>query len=286
MTDTQRLWDRRADETPKSYAAFLAYVALGARRSVREAARQHCVKTASSGPKNTTVKHWLRWSARHKWVSRSLARDEWIARTSDDQIVSNVTACKLALTTRALDYLTANDGADFLRAARALSLHFPLIQRVADVSERIEDLSDIPDADIERMKEIRDAARAKNDIVGRLLEDHRKHCPDICGELEYPRTIPGKRQKANDVSESPAVRDSLLRTSPTSPSGPADPSVRPHGNTTATPQQPGKSPATRILKLKKIKLSWPSLHYAKAKGALLLSPSPPRIPPAQLRFVE
>ena len=33
MTDTPRLWDRRADETPKSYAAFLA---LGARRSVPE----------------------------------------------------------------------------------------------------------------------------------------------------------------------------------------------------------------------------------------------------------
>ena len=33
MTDTPRLWDRRADETPKSYAAFRAYVALGARRS-------------------------------------------------------------------------------------------------------------------------------------------------------------------------------------------------------------------------------------------------------------
>ena len=73
MTDTPRLWDRSADETPKSYAAFLA---LGARRSVREAARQHCVNTASSGPKNTTAKHWLRWSARHKWVSRSLASDE------------------------------------------------------------------------------------------------------------------------------------------------------------------------------------------------------------------
>ena len=65
--------------------------------------------------------------------------------------MSNVTACKLALTTRALDYLTANDGADFLRAARALSLHFPPMQRMAD----------IPDADIARMKAIRDAARAK-----------------------------------------------------------------------------------------------------------------------------
>ena len=150
MTDTPRLWDRRADETPKSYAAFRAYVALGARRSVREAAHQNHIKTTSTGEissvEDTTVRTWLGWSARHKWVSRSLARDEWIARTSDDQIVSNVTACKLALTTRALDYLTANDGADFLRAARALSLHFPPMQRVEDVSERIEDLSDIPHA--------------------------------------------------------------------------------------------------------------------------------------------
>ena len=61
------------------------------------------------------------WSARHKWVSRSLARDEWIARTSDEQIVSNVTACKLALTTRAHDFLTANDGPNFLRAMSARS---------------------------------------------------------------------------------------------------------------------------------------------------------------------
>ena len=95
-------------------------------------------------------------------MSRSLARDEWIARTADDQIVTNVTACKLALTERAHDFLTANDGPNFLRAARALSLHFPPIQRMADVSERIEDLSDIPDATLEEMRAIRDAARAKN----------------------------------------------------------------------------------------------------------------------------
>ena len=96
-------------------------------------------------------------------MSRSLARDEWIARTSDDQTVTNVTAVKLALTTRAHDFLTANDGADFLRAARALSLHFPPMQRVADVSERIEDLSDVPDATREEMRAIRDAARQKNE---------------------------------------------------------------------------------------------------------------------------
>ena len=143
-------WDRLPTETPKFYAAFRAYVALGARRSVREAARQYHSNTTATGEissvEDTTVRTWMGWSARHKWVSRSLARDEWIARTSDEQIVSNVTACKLALTTRTHDFLTANDGPNFLRAARALSVHVPPMQRVADVSERIEDLSDIPDA--------------------------------------------------------------------------------------------------------------------------------------------
>ena len=45
-------------------------------------------------------------------------------------------ACMLALATKAHDFLKSPDSADFLRAARALSLHFPPIQRVANVSER------------------------------------------------------------------------------------------------------------------------------------------------------
>ena len=153
---------------------------FASRQNLREAAaRQHHVKTASSGPEVTTVKHWLRWSARHKWVSRSLARDEWIARTSDEQIVSNVTACKLALTTRAHDFLTANDGPNFIRAARALSMHVPPIQRVADVSERIEDLSDVPDATREERRAIRDAARQKNEETPET--PWRDHSPECCG---------------------------------------------------------------------------------------------------------
>ena len=159
MTDTQRRWDRLPTETPKSYAAFRAYVALGARRSVREAARQYHSKTIAAGEissaEDTTVGTWMGWSAKHKWVSRSLARDEWIARTSDDQIIINKLACDLALVTRAHDFLTSTDSEVFLRGARAFTLQHPPMQRVADVSERIEDLSDIPDADIERMKEIR-----------------------------------------------------------------------------------------------------------------------------------
>ena len=40
-----------------------------------------------------------------------------------------------------------------------------------------------------------------------------------------------------------------------------------------------------LRELKKIKKAWPDLHYSTAKGALILSPSPPRIAPSQLRLV-
>ena len=38
--------------------------------------------------------------------------------------------------------------------------------------------------------------------------------------------------------------------------------------------------------LYKIKDAWTDLHYSTAKGALILSPSPPRIAPSQFRLVE
>ena len=41
-----------------------------------------------------------------------------------------------------------------------------------------------------------------------------------------------------------------------------------------------------LRELKKIKDAWRDLHYQTVKGALLLSPSPPRIAPSQLRLVE
>ena len=49
MTDTQRRWDRLPTETPKSYAAFRAYCEMGAKRSVREAARQYHSNTTATG---------------------------------------------------------------------------------------------------------------------------------------------------------------------------------------------------------------------------------------------
>ena len=41
-----------------------------------------------------------------------------------------------------------------------------------------------------------------------------------------------------------------------------------------------------LRELKKIKMAWPDLHYRTVKGALVLSPSLPRIAPSQLHLVE
>ncbi len=50
-------------------------------------------------------------------------------------------------------------------ASRVIVEHFPPVARVADVSdvERFEDLSDLSDEALNRMKEIRDSERAKNE---------------------------------------------------------------------------------------------------------------------------
>ena len=40
-----------------------------------------------------------------------------------------------------------------------------------------------------------------------------------------------------------------------------------------------------LRELKKIKRAWPELNYETVTGGLLLSPSPPRIPPAQLQLI-
>ena len=41
-----------------------------------------------------------------------------------------------------------------------------------------------------------------------------------------------------------------------------------------------------LRELKKINRAWPDLHYHTVTGGLILSPSPPHIPPAQLQLIS
>ena len=93
--------------------------------------------------------------------------------------------CDLALVTRAHDFLTSTDSAVFLRGARAFTLQHPPVQQVEDVT-RIEDLPDLSDADLGRMRAIRDEARQKNGVTPPVMT-----CPtqlaDALGDL-----LPGR----------------------------------------------------------------------------------------------
>ena len=62
----------------------------------------------------------------------------------------------------------ASDSAVFLRGARAFTLQHPPVQQVEDVT-RIEDLPDLSDADLGRMRAIRDEARQKNGVTPPVL---------------------------------------------------------------------------------------------------------------------
>ena len=52
---------------------------------------------------------------------------------------------------------SSTDSEIFLRGARAFTLQPPPVQRVADVSEQIESLSDLSDEQLEKMEAVRDA---------------------------------------------------------------------------------------------------------------------------------
>ena len=136
-------WDRLPTETPKSYAAFLAYVALGARRSVREAARQHHVKALSAGE---IIGSQIRRSAVARLVLKAQVRGQTPEIIGSPvlgwQII--ITACDLALVTRAHD------------VNRQLFLLGTRCKPAARGGS--EDLCDIP----ERHLSARDAARKKN----------------------------------------------------------------------------------------------------------------------------
>ena len=98
-------------------------------------------------------------------MSRRAAYVEFTVRECQDAIQIGLVQIRKRLIDAANELLD-NGGVPAVRAAsRVIVENFPPVARVADVSdgEQIEDLSDIPDADIDRMKAIRDAARAKKE---------------------------------------------------------------------------------------------------------------------------
>ena len=156
-------WDRLDNETDPAFEAFAAYLDTG---SLRDAYRQRSGKASARNASGC----WTGWSTKHHWVKRRSAFLDHNTRACQEaelaaqvEIAQNLRACKLALTETVLHLLETGDSHDVLRAARALSLQYPPVQQVEAVSERIEDLSDLSDEALERMRAIRDEERAENE---------------------------------------------------------------------------------------------------------------------------
>ena len=83
--------------------------------------------------------------------------------------------------------ITSTDSAVFLRGARAFTLQHPPVQQVEDVT-RIEDLPDLSDADLGRMRAIRDEARQKNGVTRQV-----RLATAVRGVSERPELAPSDR---------------------------------------------------------------------------------------------
>ena len=151
---------RLTAESDPAYEAFAAYLDTG---SLRDAYRQRSGKAQATAAPGA----WTGWSTKYNWVSRRAAFVEFTVRECQDATQVGLVQIRKRLIDAANELLD-NGGVPAVRAAsRVIVENFPPVARVADVldGEQIEDLSDIPDADIARMKAIRDAARAKNEQI-------------------------------------------------------------------------------------------------------------------------
>ena len=157
MIDTPRPWDRRADERDRAYEAFAAYLETG---SLRDAYRQRSGKAQATSAPGA----WTGWSTKHNWVRRRAAFVEFTVRECLDATQIELVKVRRRFVDVANTLLDDGSVSAIRTASRVIVEHFPPVARVAGVSgdERIEDLSDIPDSELEKMRQIRDAARGKN----------------------------------------------------------------------------------------------------------------------------
>lgn len=65
-------WERQPGESEAAYAAFRAFLQLGAERTVRAAYRQASGKAEAS----QVPGYWSKWVSEHRWAERALAWDQ------------------------------------------------------------------------------------------------------------------------------------------------------------------------------------------------------------------
>jgi len=102
------IWERLPDESSKAYQAFCEYRDMGADRSIR--------KLAQARGKPTSTKWLCHWSAKHNWVERARAYDDYLEQEKRKEqekaileMVERHTKEAMALQQKALERLKSLD---------------------------------------------------------------------------------------------------------------------------------------------------------------------------------
>ena len=146
MTDTPRRWDRLTAESDPAFEAFAAYLDTG---SLRDAYRQRSGKAQATAAPGA----WTGWSTKYNWVSRRAAFVEFTVRECQDATQLGLVQIRRRFIDTANTLLDDGSVPAVRAASRVIVENFPPVGRVADVSDGpdIEDLCDIPDADIDHI---------------------------------------------------------------------------------------------------------------------------------------
>ncbi len=84
MTKQAHIWERNETDTDKSYSAFCVYRDMGRDRSIREVGRK-------LGKSRAQIE---RWSAKHNWVKRVSAYDDYLEAQQREAYETSVTEAK------------------------------------------------------------------------------------------------------------------------------------------------------------------------------------------------
>ena len=158
MTETPQPWDRLETETDIAFEAFSSYLETG---SMLASYRQKTGKEKAQFSPGT----WTAWGSKHHWVRRRSAYVDATTRECLDSIQEGLVKIRHKFVDEASKLLDSKDLAAKRLASDIIRAHFPPVQQVADVSDQFEDLSDLSDEQLDRMKAIRDEGRQKKENI-------------------------------------------------------------------------------------------------------------------------
>ena len=141
MTEEQQPWEVQPNETPRAFSAFIVYRDIGARRSLRKAARifYEIPETEEMPFTSPKLRQFKTWSANFGWVGRGHA---WDVHLDEETRYDNIVAVKEMRKRHAtVANMAIAKSAERLRVLQSAELSIGDATRLFDLAVKVERLS-------------------------------------------------------------------------------------------------------------------------------------------------